>query len=96
MKYSGIRHVCLTFPPHLDSQTDAVLSSHSGEVLPTVQCHEDGPRPPRTPLGDRAAERQRPGLRRVRHLQRRAGKQTVLFSLFNHIKDPVKHLKCCF
>ncbi|KAJ4919886.1 hypothetical protein JOQ06_018505 [Pogonophryne albipinna] len=27
-------------------QADAVLQSDSGEVLPAVQCHEDGPRPP--------------------------------------------------
>ncbi|KAF3850605.1 hypothetical protein F7725_012377 [Dissostichus mawsoni] len=36
---------------------DAVLQSDSGEVLPAVQCHEDGPRPPRTSLCHREAER---------------------------------------
>lgn len=58
-------------------QADAVLPSHSREVLPTVQCHENGPRPPRTPFCDWEAERKRTGLCRVRHLQRRAGKAPV-------------------
>ena len=63
----------------LHQQADAVLPGDPREVLPPVQRHEDGPRPPRTPLCDWPAQRQRPGLRRVCHLPRRAG--TVTHSL---------------
>lgn len=59
------------------SQADAVLPSHSREVLPTVQRHENGPRAPGAPFCDWEAECKRTGLCRVRHLQRRAGKAAV-------------------
>lgn len=59
------------------SQADAVLPSHSREVLPTVQRHENGPRAPGAPFCDWEAECKRTGLCRVRHLQRRAGKAPV-------------------
>lgn len=56
-------------------QADAFLQGDLGEVLPAVQRHEDGSCPTRTPLGDWPAQRQRAGLRRVRHLQGRAGRK---------------------
>ncbi|CAF88686.1 unnamed protein product, partial [Tetraodon nigroviridis] len=55
------------------SQADVVLQGDAGEVLPAVQRHEDGPRPPRAPLRHRTAQRQRAGVRAVRHLPGRAG-----------------------
>lgn len=41
-------------------QAAAVLPGYSWEVLPSVQCHEDGPFPTRPPLGVRQAQRQWP------------------------------------
>ena len=61
-------------------QADAVLQGDAGEVVPSVQCDEDGPRPPWTPLSYRTAERQRAGVCRVRHLQRGAGQYTQIKS----------------
>lgn len=57
-------------------QADVVLQGDAGEVLPAVQRHEDGPRPAGTPLRHRSAQCQRAGVRRVRHLQGRAGQYT--------------------
>lgn len=68
----------------LISQADAVLPSHSWQVLPAVQRHENGPRAPRTPFCDREAERKRAGLRRIRHLQRRAGEAAAVLNPLFH------------
>lgn len=54
-------------------QAAAVLPCNAWEVVPSVQCHEDGPLSTGPSLGVRKTQRQRPCPRRVRYLQRRAG-----------------------
>lgn len=64
-------------PFSLSTQAVAVLSCNAGQVLPTVQCHENGSFSPGTSLSDWAAQCKWIGIGRICHLQRRAGKQLL-------------------
>lgn len=61
-------------------QADAVLSSDPGQVLSTVQCHENGPCSSRAPLGHWPSQRQWAGICRIRHLQRGTGEKAAIYS----------------
>lgn len=57
-------------------QADAFLQGDSWKVISSVQCNEDGPRPPRSSLRDWTSQREWTGICRIRHLQRGAGQRT--------------------
>lgn len=69
--------MCIHGPFSLLTQAVALLSCNIGQVLPAVQCHENGSFSPRTSLSDREAQCEWIGIGRIRHLQRRAGKELL-------------------
>lgn len=54
-------------------QANAAVPGDIGQIIPAVQCHEDGPCSTGTPLGHRAPERGGALVPRVCYLPRRAG-----------------------
>lgn len=69
--------MCIHGPFSLSTQAVALLSCDIGQVLPAVQCDENGSFPPGPSLSDWAAQCQWIGIGRIRHLQRRAGKRLL-------------------